>query len=137
MLTGIRPDESVKRLIRDQVVPLWRFKNIGLERYKEQVIMKGMAVDAKKRYSSMDELCAALYSNGKSTGKWGKYGGIVCLLAACAATAIAQCSFFEKEDTTTEKSSSARVIATTKPVNKTYAPSPIPQQGRHTECVMS
>lgn len=49
MLTGIRPDESVKRLIRDQVVPLWRFKNIGLERYKEQVIMKGMAVDAKKK----------------------------------------------------------------------------------------
>ncbi len=100
MLTGIRPDESVKRLIRDQVVPLWRFKDIGLKRYKEQVIMRGMAVDAKKRYSSMDDLCAALYSNGKSTGKWVKYGGIVCLLAACAATAIAQCSFFEKEDTT-------------------------------------
>ena len=49
MLTGIRPDESVKRLIRDQVVPLWRFKDIGLKRYKEQVIMRGMAVDAKKK----------------------------------------------------------------------------------------
>lgn len=134
MLTGIRPDESVKRLIRDQVVPLWRFKDIGLKRYKEQVIMRGMAVDAKKRYSSMDELCAALYSNGKSTGKWVKYGGIVCLLAACAATAIAQCSFFEKEDTTTEKSSSARVIATTKPVNKTYAPSPIPTRQTYRMC---
>jgi hypothetical protein len=134
MLTGIRPDESVKRLIRDQVVPLWRFKDIGLKRYKEQVIMRGMAVDAKKRYSSMDELCAALYSNGKSTGKWVKYGGIVCLLAACAATAIAQCSFFEKEDTTTEKSSSARVIATTKPVNKTYAPSPIPTRQTYKMC---
>ena len=105
-----------------------------LKRYKEQVIMRGMAVDAKKRYSSMDELCAALYSNGKSTGKWVKYGGIVCLLAACAATAIAQCSFFEKEDTTTEKSSSARVIATTKPVNKTYAPSPIPTRQTYRMC---
>ena len=134
MLTGIRPDESVKRLIRDQVVPLWRFKNIGLERYKEQVIMKGMAVDAKKRYSSMDDLCAALYSNGKSTGKWVKYGGIVCLLAAGAATAIAQCSSFEKEDTTTEKSPSARVITTPKPVNKTYAPSPIPTRQTYKMC---
>ncbi len=45
---GIRPDESVRRLIRDQVVPLWKFKNIDMKRYKKQAIMKGMAVDAKK-----------------------------------------------------------------------------------------
>lgn len=82
----------------------------------------------------MDDLCAALYSNGKSTGKWVKYGGIVCLLAAGAATAIAQCSSFEKEDTTTEKSPSARVITTPKPVNKTYAPSPIPTRQTYKMC---
>ena len=55
----------MKRLIRDQVVPLWRFKDIGLKRYKEQVIMRGMAVRCK-RYSSMDELCADIVFEWKA-----------------------------------------------------------------------
>ena len=79
----------------------------------------GISYKIGRKMCIRDSLCAALYSNGKSTGKWVKYGGIVCLLAAGAATAIAQCSSFEKEDTTTEKSPSARVITTPKPVNKT------------------
>lgn len=70
MLTGIRPDESVRRLIRDQVVPLWKFKNIDMKRYKKQAIMKGMAVDAKKRYSSMQELCDVLYEKKSPWTKW-------------------------------------------------------------------
>ena len=73
MLTGIRPDESVRRLIRDQVVPLWKFKDIDMERYKKQAIMKGMAVDAKKRYSSMQELCAVLYQKKKNFSRWIKF----------------------------------------------------------------
>ena len=67
---GIRPDESVRRLIRDQVVPLWKFKNIDMKRYKKQAIMKGMAVDAKKRYSSMQELCDVLYEKKSPWTKW-------------------------------------------------------------------
>ena len=70
MLTGIRPDESVRRLIRDQVVPLWKFKNIDMKRYKKRAIMKGMAVDAKKRYSSMQELCDVLYEKKSPWTKW-------------------------------------------------------------------
>ena len=73
MLTGIRPDESVSRLIRDQVVPLWKFKDIDMERYKKQAIMKVMAVDAKKRYSSMQELCVVLYQKKKNFSRWIKF----------------------------------------------------------------
>lgn len=61
MLTGIRPEESVRRLIRDTVVPLSKFHDIPLEAYKKKGIMKGMAVEAKNRYASMAELCDLLY----------------------------------------------------------------------------
>ena len=73
MLTGIRPDKCSKKLIRDQVVPLWKFKDIDMERYKKQAIMKGMAVDAKKRYSSMQELCVVLYQKKKIFSRWIKF----------------------------------------------------------------
>lgn len=65
MLTGIRPEESVRRLIRDTVVPLSKFRDIPLEDYKKKGIMKGMAVEAKNRYASMAELCSMLYGKNR------------------------------------------------------------------------
>jgi tRNA A-37 threonylcarbamoyl transferase component Bud32 len=61
MLTGIRPEESIRRLIRDTVVPLGKFREIKLDARKKRCIMKGMAVEGRKRYSSVEKMCQDLY----------------------------------------------------------------------------
>ncbi len=120
MLTGIRPDESVKRLLRDRVVPLWQFKDIRMERYREQAIMKGMAVEARKRYSTMDELCFALYSDRKYA-KRVRHCGATCILVAGAIAVMTQYTFSKKETVKVEKAVSAQVTpaATTGKKNDT------------------
>ena len=52
MLTGVIPDDAVDRMIHDRVRPLEDFVGIGLNREEAAAIMKGMAVEVKKRYSS-------------------------------------------------------------------------------------
>lgn len=124
MLTGIRPDESVKRLIRDRVVPLWQFKHIGMERYKEQAIMKGMAIDAKRRYPSMDELCTALYCRQKPINKRRRYGGVVCLIIGGAfAVMVQQYSVSKKEAVKVVKPVATKVVSTKRPIIN--SPSPV------------
>ena len=123
MLTGIRPDESVRRLIRDQVVPLWKFKDIDMERYKKQAIMKGMAVDAKKRYSSMQELCVVLYQKKKIFSRWIKFCSVLGLILCGVIVSLINYKTLEKGGMV---SIPAEVVATASPkvsevpVPKTY-----------------
>ena len=63
MLTGIRPEESIRRLIHDHVVPLDKFKDVVLTKKVKRAIMKGMSVTASKRYETVELLCRDLYGN--------------------------------------------------------------------------
>ena len=68
MLTGIRPQESIRRLISDEVRPLMKFPGIDLPDHKKQAIMKGMSVSAKDRYPDVSKLCQILYEEETVTG---------------------------------------------------------------------
>lgn len=62
MLTGIHPEESIRRLLRDNVVSLTKFHDIALPESVKSAIMKGMSLNASKRYETMGLLCKDLYS---------------------------------------------------------------------------
>lgn len=61
MLTGTVPEESVSRMIKDQVVPLDMMNRIDLSMEQKQAIMNGMSVEYGQRYETMTELLQALY----------------------------------------------------------------------------
>ncbi len=65
MLTGIAPEESVQRGIKDMVVPLSKMKDIELSMWAKNAIMKGMSVSIAERYSSVESLCKDLYREKK------------------------------------------------------------------------
>lgn len=69
MLTGIVPDDSVDRMIHDRVRPLGEFAGTGLTKKEAAAIMKGMAVEAKKRYSSVRDLYSELYDEELEQGE--------------------------------------------------------------------
>ena len=65
MLTGIVPNESIERMIHDDIKPLRDMPQIRLSATEEDAIMRGMAVKADRRFQNMESLEAALYeSNG-------------------------------------------------------------------------
>lgn len=63
MLTGVSPEESVRRILHDRVVPLSQYRDIDLPDSAKKVIEKGMAVDIQKRYADVELLCKDLYQN--------------------------------------------------------------------------
>lgn len=69
MLTGIVPEESVSRMIKDQVVPLYEMSRIGLMKEQKQAIMKGMSIEYEQRYGKLSELVQALYQTEQETKK--------------------------------------------------------------------
>lgn len=62
MLTGTAPEESVDRLVDDQIV-LPSTINPEIDKKLENVILKAMAINATLRFQSIDELERALYSD--------------------------------------------------------------------------
>ena len=67
MLTGVSPEESVRRILHDRVVPLSKYRDIELPDSAKNAIVKGMAVDIRKRYADVDQLCKDLYRNKPAT----------------------------------------------------------------------
>ena len=63
MLTGVSPEESVRRILHDRVVPLSQYRDIDLPDSAKNAIVKGMEVDILKRYADVDQLCKDLYRN--------------------------------------------------------------------------
>lgn len=61
MLTGIQPEESVQRTIKDRVIPLSKMKDIELSIGVKNAIMRGMSVSVSERYPSIAALCKDLY----------------------------------------------------------------------------
>lgn len=60
-ITGIDPDDSVERMIADHMKPLHEFYGTGLSEYEIHVIERGLFVDARDRFQTMDELFEMLY----------------------------------------------------------------------------
>ena len=54
MLTGIVPNESIERMIHDDIKLLWDMPHIRLSATEEDAIMRGMAVKANRRFQSME-----------------------------------------------------------------------------------
>lgn len=61
MLTGMRPPESIDRLLEDEYKSLISFDNIKLDEKIAKAIDKGLCVLAKDRYQSMGELIHDIY----------------------------------------------------------------------------
>lgn len=87
MLTGTAPEEAVQRHIKDHVVSLTKQKDIALDFYKKEAIMKGMSVAVESRYPDMKALCDALY--GKRGRQFRRQlrliavAAVVCLALLC------------------------------------------------------
>ena len=67
MLSGIKPEEAVDRVIHDDLIPLHKLGDRGV-RISEQTslaVQKGMAVHAEDRFQTIDGLLNALYINKK------------------------------------------------------------------------
>lgn len=62
MLTGKAPEEAIQRLLEDKTVPLKQFST-GLSSVQIDAITKGMEVQAKDRYPSLQDLMQDLYEN--------------------------------------------------------------------------
>lgn len=59
-LTGSVPDESLERLFVDEMPSLLMMSDVDLSRSQKKAIMKGISVNIKERYSSIQELRKAL-----------------------------------------------------------------------------
>lgn len=70
MLTGIQPEESVQRTIKDTVVPLNKMRDVELNIWAKEAIMKGMSVSAGERYASVEALYRDLYGERR---RWRRY----------------------------------------------------------------
>lgn len=62
MLTGMAPEESVDRLVDDQIV-LPSTINPEIDKKLENIILKAMAINAALRFKSIEEMEKALYSD--------------------------------------------------------------------------
>lgn len=63
MLTGVTPEESAQRNIKDTLVPLSAYRDLELPENVKKAIKKGMAVEASKRYTTVTQLYRELYED--------------------------------------------------------------------------
>ncbi|MBR6770731.1 MAG: protein kinase [Lachnospiraceae bacterium] len=88
LLTGVVPEESVSRTSHDQLISIQRLAP-SVPKQVAKVIEKGLAVDAKKRYQSMNVLYDELYAPKEiqATEKGNKLLLIIAIAVACLAIA--------------------------------------------------
>lgn len=65
MLTGKKPSNAMDRLMDDDLEATRDLK-VDISSYTEAVILKGLAVEPKDRFKSMDELMQALYDDDET-----------------------------------------------------------------------
>ena len=61
MLTGFVPQDAASRWISDKIQPIDQAEGTGLGKGQCQALMKGMAIEKKNRYTSIQQLRKALY----------------------------------------------------------------------------
>ena len=88
-LTGKAPDESIQRMLEDDMPSLMDMPELSLSLSQKKALMKGLTVDFHHRYQTMDELYRGLYQEEEKSffisRCWkvaGVTAGIVVLTAA-------------------------------------------------------
>lgn len=91
-LTGKAPDESIQRVLEDDMPSLTEMTDVDLPMRQKRAFMKGMTVDFHHRYQTMDELYQGLYQQGrdkKHLGAWlAGAAAVVCCVALLGTGAV-------------------------------------------------
>lgn len=91
-LTGKAPDESIQRVLEDDMPSLTEMMDVDLPMQQKRAFMKGMTVDFHHRYQTMDELYQGLYQQGrdkKHLGAWlAGAAAVVCCVALLGTGAV-------------------------------------------------
>lgn len=69
MITGMVPDDAMERWINDTCKPLDNIMGTGLSAAESAAIMKGLAVDGRNRFQTVEELYKELYGGEKKEEK--------------------------------------------------------------------
>lgn len=84
-LTGKAPDESIQRVLEDDMPSLTEMTDVDLPMRQKRAFMKGMTVDFHHRYQTMDELYQGLYQQGRDKKRLGAWlagaAAVVCCVA--------------------------------------------------------
>lgn len=153
MLTGVQPVESAQRNIKDILAPLSSYQKLSIPENVQKAVKKGMAVEASKRYATVEQLYKDLYEydelHSGMKGKEIKFAGAACVCgvilgAACflAAGEMSGRTEFFGDNTILEKTmspsatQSVKVSETAnrpKPSATTEVPSESPKTGKSDE----
>ena len=84
MLTGVQPVESAQRNIKDVLVPLSSYQKLSIPENVQRAVKKGMAVEASKRYATVEQLYKELYEYEKENGSnWKSKIKYACIMGMC------------------------------------------------------
>ena len=84
-LTGKAPDESIQRVLEDDMPSLTEMTDVDLPMRQKRAFMKGMTVDFHYRYQTMDELYQGLYQQGRDKKRLGVWFAGTAAVLACVA----------------------------------------------------
>lgn len=84
-LTGKAPDESIQRVLEDDMPSLTEMTDVDLPMQQKRAFMKGMTVDFHHRYQTMDELYQGLYQQGRDKKHLGAWLAGAAALVCCVA----------------------------------------------------
>ena len=105
MITGIKPDEAIERMVDDQLLPPSEL-GATISPEKEKVLMKSLSVRKEGRYQTADEFLSALTSTGREekAGEKKEKKNLVPLMigAACIAVIGAGSVWFMRNQKKTE-----------------------------------
>ena len=91
-LTGKAPDESIQRVLEDDMPSLTEMTDVDLPMRQKRAFMKGMTVDFHHRYQTMDELYQGLYQQGRDKKRLGVWfagaAAVVCCVALLGTGAV-------------------------------------------------
>lgn len=91
MLTGVQPVESAQRNIKDVLVPLSSYQKLSIPENVQRAVKKGMAVEASKRYATVELLYKDLYeykAHGGIPGNKIRFAGMVCVCGIILGVAL-------------------------------------------------
>ena len=84
-LTGKAPDESIQRVLEDDMPSLTEMTDVDLPMQQKRAFMKGRTVDFHHRYQTMDELYQGLYQQGRDKKHLGAWLAGAAALVCCVA----------------------------------------------------
>lgn len=127
MLTGIKPQESIQRILKDRVVPLENFHNISLEKEKKELIMQGMAIQSSERIKNVDALYEKLYKEAEAENKKGLKGmvykiALLIVIFSIMFVCVKIGASYSKKEVTVPVASQTPIVSATATILSTATP---------------